>query len=322
MADAPPDTIVKVASPATPNAGPAAGGGTANSAFDLTTARMRAEQAARAFIPDSIQTLGQRAIGNAAAPDPVALLGLVAAVGMLGGAIWLEGSFGAFWNATGLMIVLGGTVAVTLLAFPGSDLAALWRRLPEALTRRRGDARTLGLYLVRLSEITREKGVLALSGVLPQMRADPALAQAMQLVNDGMPADEVEALTETAIAAAKAERLRAAAVLRRAAEVAPAMGLIGTLVGLVQMLGRLSDPAAIGPAMAVALLTTFYGAILGTVFLGPLANRMDRAGSELALRQTLYLVAAGCMARRQNPRRLELQLDNLLPGHQRIAYFE
>lgn len=321
MPPADPDTVVKVPSPpADAVAGKAAAAPA--SAFDLQTARLRAEQAARAVIPDSLLSLGQRAIGTAAVPDLAALLGLFGTVGLIGGAIFLESSLGAFLNLPSALIVLGGTVAVTMLAFPAADLKAAFRRLPEAMLRRRGDLRLLGLYLVRTAEIVREKGVLALSGVLPQMRTDPALAQAMQLVNDGTPADEVEGLVEGAIASARAERLRTAAVLRRAAEVAPAMGLIGTLVGLVQMLGSLSDPSGIGPAMAVALLTTFYGAVLGTAVLAPLATRMERAAGDLALRQTFYLLAAGCMARRQNPRRLELQIDNLLPEGQRIAYFD
>jgi chemotaxis protein MotA len=111
-------------------------------------------------------------------------------------------------------------------------------------------------------------------------------------------------------------------VLRRASEVAPAMGLIGTLVGLVQMLGSLSDPSAIGPAMALALLTTFYGAVLGNVVLSPLAAKVERAAEEDALVKTLYTIGAVSIARQENPRRLEMLLNAVLPPGKRIQYFD
>ena len=122
-------------------------------------------------------------------------------------------------------------------------------------------------------------------------------------------ADSVEAM---------AERQQATvAILRRAAEVAPAMGLIGTLIGLVQMLGHLEDPDQIGPAMAVALLTTLYGALLAHALFTPLAERLaarvalERQGAEL------QLVAAMAIAERENPRRLEAVLNGLLAPEDR-----
>ncbi|MEC7029070.1 MAG: MotA/TolQ/ExbB proton channel family protein, partial [Pseudomonadota bacterium] len=125
---------------------------------------------------------------------------------------------------------------------------------------------------------------------------------------------EVDALAE--------RHRRSASILRRASEVAPAMGLIGTLVGLVQMLAQLDDPSSIGPAMAVALLTTFYGAIMGTVILGPLAAKLERNSGDETMIKNLILTAMGSIARQENPRRLEMLLNSELPPEHRIRYFE
>ena len=115
------------------------------------------------------------------------------------------------------------------------------------------------------------------------------------------------------------DRLR---ILRRAGEVAPAMGLIGTLVGLVQMLGQLEDPSSIGPAMAVALLTTFYGAILANMFFLPLATKLERnAGVEAQVKQ-IYALGAASIARQENPRRLEVALNATLPPTERVRFFD
>jgi chemotaxis protein MotA len=116
--------------------------------------------------------------------------------------------------------------------------------------------------------------------------------------------------------------LRTAAVLRRAAEVAPAMGLIATLVGLVQMLGSLNNPAAIGPGMAVALIATFYGAVLGNMILTPLAGKLETNAEQDGLIRTLYLIASVSIARQENPRRLEMLLNAVLPPGSRVTYFD
>ncbi len=99
------------------------------------------------------------------------------------------------------------------------------------------------------------------------------------------------------------------------------MGLIGTLVGLIQMLGNLEDPSPIGPAMAVALLTTFYGAILANMVFTPLASKLERNSSEETLINRLYVMAPASIGRQENPRRLEMLLNTILPLGNRVEYF-
>ena len=106
------------------------------------------------------------------------------------------------------------------------------------------------------------------------------------------------------------------------AEFSPAMGLIGTLIGLVQMLGNLQDPTTIGPAMAVALLTTFYGAVLANMVFLPMASKLERNANEEALINQIFLLASVSVGRQENPRRLEMMLNSILPPSQRVAYFD
>ena len=115
---------------------------------------------------------------------------------------------------------------------------------------------------------------------------------------------------------------RSAGILRRAGEVSPAMGLIGTLVGLVQMLGNLESPETIGPAMAVALLTTFYGAVLANMFFMPIANKLERNSTIEATVNQIYAQGAASIARQENPRKLETMLNTILPPADRIRFYE
>jgi chemotaxis protein MotA len=100
------------------------------------------------------------------------------------------------------------------------------------------------------------------------------------------------------------------------------MGLIGTLIGLVQMLGSLDDPSSIGPAMAVALLTTFYGAVLANMVFNPLAGKLERNSHIESTVSQIYTIGAASISRQENPRRLEMMLNTILPPDNRVAFFD
>ena len=111
-------------------------------------------------------------------------------------------------------------------------------------------------------------------------------------------------------------------VLRRVAEFAPAMGLIGTLIGLVTMLGNLDDPSTIGPSMAVALLTTFYGALLANLVFLPLAAKRENISYLEEAVGSMYLLGVSSIGRQENPRRLEMLLNSSLPPSDRVRFFD
>jgi len=256
------------------------------------------------------------------APDWATILGLAAACGVILTALALGGSFRAFYDPPALVIVLGGTLAVTAISFTGPELAAVRRALGRTLFEPRRNPRVAARQMLLLADAARRTGLETLRSVQPELRGDPFLQRGVGLIADGLPPEEIHRVLTAETEAALTAQSRSAAVLRRAAEVAPAMGLIGTLIGLVQMLGTLDNPSAIGPAMAVALLTTFYGAVLGNMVLTPLAGKIEAVADQEALVRTLYTIGAVSIARQENPRRLELLLNTVLPPGSRIRFFD
>ena len=253
--------------------------------------------------------------------DLPAILGLMLGFALIVSAMVLGGSPTAFFDLPALLIVIGGTIAVTAVSFSGDELFATQKTIGQALMNGRGDPRNAARTIVKLAEKARADGILSLQAVPGLYAKEPFLSRAMHLVIDGTSADDLEKILQTEVRSMASRHIRSTHVLRRAAEVAPAMGLIGTLIGLVQLLGNLDNPSSIGPSMAVALLTTFYGAVLANMVLTPLATKLERNSSEETLMNTVYTLGAASIGRRENPRRLEMLLNTLLPPAQRISHF-
>lgn len=254
--------------------------------------------------------------------DLATIVGLVAAGLLIGAALVLGGTPLAFLDLRAVLIVLLGTVAVTTISFPLSDLAAMPALMSRSLLRRRRPPGTVARAILGLAEQARRDGPLSLAMTAEQLRGEVFARHALNLVADSTGPTEIERVLTTEMESRMGVHARGAAILRRAGEVAPAMGLIGTLVGLVQLMGGLEDPATVGPAMAVALLTTLYGAILGQVVCQPLANKLELAADEEALLDHLYVLGATSMARQENPRQLETLLNAALPPGERVRYFD
>lgn len=203
-----------------------------------------------------------------------------------------------FLDPLALAIVVGGTALATLLRAPVADsvraLAAL-----TTLWRRRFDAAPLLDQVAALGRIARRHGAMALDR---SIIVDPDLAAAIAAIVDGATPADVAALAERA-RRARIERHAAAADLwAAAAETAPAMGMVGTLVGLARMFAAMSDPAAIGGAMAVALLATLYGAVLANLVFAPIAARLRAAGRAEALERARIEAPLVALAERERPR--------------------
>jgi chemotaxis protein MotA len=209
-----------------------------------------------------------------------------------------------------------------LTSFSVPEVMRAVKTMGAALTSESPSFKPLATNLMKLAQKGRgPTGLLALQDDA-RLETQPFLKQALSLAVDGAPAEAIEKLLYHDTMTSVERHERALAVLRRAGEVAPSMGLIGTLIGLVQMLGGLSDPSTLGPAMAIAILTTFYGATLAYVVLTPFATKMERIGADDLLMRKLITAAVLSMARMENPRQLELHLNALLPPTQRISVFK
>jgi chemotaxis protein MotA len=252
--------------------------------------------------------------------DVATIFGLLASLALVGVAIGMSGNPAAFVDIPSLLIVLGGTALVTMVSFRPREISIGGLMILNALVHAAPDFTSETTRLVRLSQKVRKDGLM---GAQAEIAAEqhPFLRQGLSLGVDNTPVDLIERIMMADTATLMERYATGIAMLRRAAELGPAMGLIGTLIGLVQMLSHLSDPDTIGPAMAIAILTTFYGAVLSYMVFTPLANKLDRISADDFLIRKIYTMAVISMSKRENPRQLELHLNALLPPSQRSTVF-
>ena len=254
--------------------------------------------------------------------DLATLFGLIAALVLIAVAIVMNGSPLAFIDVPAILMVVLGTFAVTAISYTGEELREAQPSFRQAMFRTEIDPRVAARRVLTLADKARKRGMLSLQSDLYGVRDAPFLQRSLTMLVDGLQVDEIERNMTLEAHALAQGRQRAAAILRRAAEVSPAMGLIGTLVGLVQMLGNLDSPERIGPAMSVALLTTLYGALMANVVFLPLASKLERNATVEQLVSQIYTMGVASMGRQENPRRLEMLLNTVLPAGQQIRYFD
>ena len=253
--------------------------------------------------------------------DVATLFGILGAFALIATAIILGGSPLAFINIPAICIVIGGTFSVTTACYSFRDIGTALKIVLSTVFYHKRSPSSAALHVIQLAEVSRRKGLLSMEPYVPRLMNEEMLHKGLGMLLDGASGDEIERIMDGEMRAAAQRHQRTVGVLRKAAEISPAMGLIGTLVGLVQMLGNMSDPSTIGPSMAVALLTTFYGAIMSHMIFTPLASKLERNSSEETLINQIHVMAAASMGRHENPRRLEMLLNTILPPDHRIDYF-
>ena len=254
--------------------------------------------------------------------DFTTVFGIIITFVLISIAIFIGRSDANFFNIPSVLIVVLGTASVTSVSFSWQEFKNAGNVIGNSLFQTRLRGSQMARQLMDIAMLARKRGLLALSGAESELRKDPHLFKAAQIVTDGYTSEDIERVLAQDLDALIERHRYSAGILRRASEIAPAMGLIGTLIGLVQMLANLQDPETIGPAMAVALLTTFYGAILGTAVLGPMAAKLERNSNEEAMIRTLVMIAMSSISRQDNPRRLEMLLNSELPPNEQIKYFD
>lgn len=254
--------------------------------------------------------------------DKSTIFGLLLAVSFVVVAIAMGGSLKAFVDWPSVMIVVMGTLAVTAVSFTGPEFFGTLKVMGKSIFKREINPSVIAKQMIDIAMLARGEGVLALQKIDRELRKDSFLHRGILMIGDGNTGEEITRIMGQEIDSLLARHQRAIGILRRASEVAPAMGLIGTLIGLVQMLSMLDDPNSIGPSMAVALITTFYGAMLGTIVFAPLAIKLEINSQAEALEKNLVLEGLSSIARQENPRRLEMVLNSSLPPAQRIKYFD
>ncbi len=244
------------------------------------------------------------------------VIGIVAGAVLITMAIILGGSPGLFYDTQSLLVVVGGTIATTLIRFPipwvinmiGVTKSAFFHRLPST--------EEIITEMIEISRKARQEGVLSLENYQTE---ETFLTQGLQLIVDGNEADAVEEILGTDISNLQRRHKDGQDIFKSIADAAPAFGMIGTLIGLVTMLANMDDVKALGPAMAVAILTTLYGAILANVVASPLAKKLEIRSKEEALNRRLILVGLMSIVRGENPRIMETAMRAFFSPKQNSA---
>lgn len=246
--------------------------------------------------------------------DFATLIGLVGAILLIASAIILGVSPEVFINSASLLIVVGGSLLVVLAKFSFGQFFGAFKVAVRAFKFKLPDTDASIDEIIEIAQIARKEGVLGIEG---KEVSSPFLQQGIQMLVDGQTADTVKELLSKERLLTLDHNRSGAKVFTALGDVAPAMGMIGTLVGLVQMLSNMEDPKSIGPAMAVALLTTLYGAMIATMIAGPIADKLTLRMTEEARMQSLYIDALVAIQEGKNPRIIEQMLSSYLPPHKR-----
>ena len=248
--------------------------------------------------------------------DIATLIGLLGGFGIIIGAIATGGDIMLFVNVPSVLIVVGGTFMVTLMQVSLKDFLGSFGIGMRAFFYKTDDAKQLIEEAVQLADIARKNGLLALEG---QEISNDFLKTGIGLCVDGHDPALVQKMLTKDIDLTIERHQVGQTMFRNMATMAPAMGMIGTLVGLVQMLANMSDPASIGPAMAVALLTTLYGAIIANAFATPMAEKLARSSQMEQTNKLLIIETISGIQEGMNPRVLEQLLATYLPSSKRAA---
>ncbi len=248
--------------------------------------------------------------------DIATLIGAVAGAVLVIGTILLGGSLSAFINVPSIMIVIGGTLAAGMMAERMEHVINSIKVALNAVFLKSPSVANTIETIVDLTTVVRKEGLLALEN---RTIEDTFLARGVRFAVDGMPAEEVQSVLRGELASMKSRHKRGKNFFKFLATSAPAMGMVGTLIGLVQMLQTLSDPSAIGPAMAVALLTTLYGAILANMILGPLANKLELRSDEEGANMEIVISGIESIVKGENARVVQEKLEGFLAPALRSA---
>ena len=226
--------------------------------------------------------------------------------------IVIGGSPGAFINGPSILIVVGGGFAASLAAFPLKDFLSGVKAIGKVFKPSLPDPLELIEFLTEVTKKARKEGILALESEIDQFyEKDKILGNMMRMLIDGQSVEEIEGNFENAIAQEDQKLETEVKVWEALGELFPALGMIGTLIGLIQMLQNLSDPAALGPGMAVAMITTLYGAVLANVLCIPVAKKLKYYKDQLLLYKESYLITIKSIEKGVNPNSLQQQLSAL-----------
>lgn len=253
--------------------------------------------------------------------DIATFIGIVLGVACTVISILLGGSLSAFYDVPSIFIVLGGGIASTLISYRIGEIAKILKVVGKAfLGKQMLPDETIRL-LVDLSQKARREGLLALESEQDNLD-DDYIKQSLQLIVDGVEPDTIRESMDLELQNLESRHAKGQGLFKTMGALFPAWGMIGTLIGLINLLKQLDDPSKIGPAMAVALITTFYGSVLANFVCNPIANKLAIKSKEEIQQKEMIIEGILSIQAGENPRIMEHKLKTFLSPEQKRRYDE
>jgi chemotaxis protein MotA len=253
--------------------------------------------------------------------DLGSVIGLVLILALLFGAMAMGVGIGPYIDIPSVLIVIGGSIGALMVSFKMEQMKNFTKIFMIAIKPPQEDVQELIKKLVEFATQARRDGILALEAAANN-EENEFLKKGLSMAVDGNEPDTIRDLLEIDMEQTSSRHKGNALIFDQWAGLAGAMGMIGTLIGLVAMLLNMSDPSAIGPSMAVALLTTMYGAMIGNIFGAPIANILGIRNADEELVKTIIIEGIMSIQAGDNPRTLEGKLMSFLPPNERESQFE
>jgi chemotaxis protein MotA len=247
--------------------------------------------------------------------DITTIGGIVLAIGCIIGGQALEGGhLGSIIQGTAALIVFGGTIGATMVAYPMAEFMRGVKAFKNALTDKKADLQGLATQIVEMAGVARRDGVLALEGKLGELK-DPFLRRSLGFVVDGLDPAVTRNTLESEIEAEAEEATVGAKVFETAGGFAPTVGILGAVLGLIHVMENLNDPSKLGGGIATAFVATVYGVGIANLILLPVANKLKRKITVEKERKTMIAEGALAIQEGLNPRVLEEKLRALIGQH-------
>lgn len=253
--------------------------------------------------------------------DFATIIGVVLSFVLMIIAILQGGPLTLFVNIPSVIIVVGGTVGATLVHYPFSDVFKAMAVGSKTVMHKSEPMNGVIAQLLEYANKARKEGILSLQSVMNDV-SDPFLLKGLQMAVDGQGPDDLKEMLEREIEYIQERHESGADIFVAMGAYAPALGMIGTLIGLVQMLQTMNDPSSIGPAMAVALLTTLYGAVIANVVCIPMAGKLKIRSQAEVLHKSLVAEGLRLLLLGENPRLIEQKLHAFVAPKERMSNFD
>ncbi|MFW7381393.1 MAG: motility protein A [Oligoflexus sp.] len=241
--------------------------------------------------------------------DIATLLGVIGTTGVILGSMLLAANLGTFWDLTSVIIVIGGSLFATAIRWPLDVFMNGLRASIKSLLSQVTDPTEILDQVISLAQTARKESILALEKVPV---TDAFLARSVRYLVDGYPPDTIQEMIDMEIETLAQRHKNGRSILENLGESAPAFGMIGTVIGLIVIMANLDDPSAIGPGIAVALITTLYGALTANMFFIPIAAKLKYRSQEEATNMEIIREGINSISKGENPKIIRQKLEAYL----------